>query len=84
MCRVLVPSGMVALSVNSIENPEYGTGELLEPDYYLIHAGRPKRYFSPKSLGELTTKFKIILLENSQGEVARNKSSDVRFIGQKV
>jgi SAM-dependent methyltransferase len=83
--RVLKPEGILAFLVNSTSDPEYGTGEQIEPDYYVIH-GIAKRFFSVDSTRTLTQHMNIFLLDN-HGETYKDNAAGVhnliRFIGAK-
>ncbi|MEK7152399.1 MAG: class I SAM-dependent methyltransferase [Patescibacteria group bacterium] len=83
--RVLKPGGILAFLVNSTDDPEYGTGTLLEPDFYQIEKAT-KRYFSIDTVNELVEKFDIKLLDN-HGETYKDRKKGVhnliRFIGKK-
>jgi SAM-dependent methyltransferase len=83
--RVLKGGGVLALLCNSTSDPEYGTGEKIESDYFLID-GKKKRYFSAESLGQFTESFRTIMLDN-QGKTHKDKAKGVanliRFVGSK-
>lgn len=84
--RVLKPNGVVALIVNSIEDPEYGTGKLLEKDYFELTPGDVKHFFSTNYMKELTKNFETIVLDN-QGTTHKDNAKGVfnliRFVGRK-
>lgn len=84
--RVLKQGGTLALLLNSINDPEYGTGTQLEPGYFEKGDMR-KRYFSSASLAGFVVDFKTIVLGEA-GETykdrAKGVSNLVRFIGTKV
>jgi SAM-dependent methyltransferase len=83
--RVLKPGGVFVYLANSTDDPEYGAGTVLEPDYYLIE-DNPKRYFSISSAQEFAEKFETILLDN-KGETYKDRAKGVhnliRYIGKK-
>ena len=83
--RVLKPGGIFAFFTNSTSDPEYGTGEQLEPDYFRIE-NMAKRYFSVESAGRFARDFSVILLDD-QGETYKDRAKGVhnliRFIGAK-
>lgn len=82
--RVLKRNGIVAVLVNSINDPEYGLGKKLEDDYYEILSGRPKRFFTVDSLKHFIGKFHILVLDNKGSDPRRNhKRSLIRFIGKR-
>ena len=62
--RVLKPNGIVAVLVNSTDDPEYGTGKPIGPDYYELAPGDVKHFYSQESLAKKTKIFKIIVLDN--------------------
>ncbi len=85
IARVLKPKGIVALLVNSTDDPEYGTGEQLEPDFFQI--GTPtKRFFTTASAAMFTKDFDAHLLDN-KGESYKDASKGIhgliRFVGKK-
>lgn len=57
---------------------------MLEEDYFEILPGRPKRYFTPESLGVFMRKFGTLVLDNKGADTRRNRRTGlVRFIGRK-
>lgn len=83
--RVLKPHGVCALLVNSIHDPEYGTGEKIEDDFYLMD-GVYKRFFSSKSLKTYLGKFENLILDehgSTYKDRAKSVSNLVRFVGEK-
>lgn len=85
--RVLKNRGLLIMLTNSTTDPEYGLGELIEPDYYFTD-NKKKRFFSTESLRELTKqKFDIVLLDN-QGETYKDSEKGVhnliRYVGEKI
>jgi SAM-dependent methyltransferase len=88
--RILRINGIFAFLVNSVNDPDYGTGTLIERDLYLIKeedGEGPKRYFSVKSTGLFVDKFKSVILDN-QGEAdfksERGIHNLIRFVGKKI
>ncbi len=85
MHRVLKTDGVVAILVNTTEDPEYSKGSKIEEDFFLVE-GISKRYFSVESLKEYVSAFKIIVLDNS-GETYKDAKKGVhgliRFVGRK-
>ncbi|HTH71977.1 MAG TPA: methyltransferase domain-containing protein [Candidatus Pristimantibacillus sp.] len=83
--RVLRPGGVLAFFTNSVDDPEYGTGPEIEPDYFMI-GGLAKRYFSVKTAGEYAKNFEVKLLDNN-GETYKDAAKGIhhliRFIGTK-
>ncbi len=83
--RVLKSGGVFAFFVNSIQDPEYGTGKEIEPDFFQINKAT-KRYFSIKSARELGRCFDIILLDDmgeTYKDAAKGVHNLIRFIGAK-
>ncbi len=84
--RILKPEGVFAFLANSIDDPEYSTGNLLEEDFFLINKVT-KRYFSIASARNFTQDFQISLLDNfgkTYKDEAKSISNLIRFIGNKV
>lgn len=84
--RILKPEGIFAFLANSISDPEYSTGNLLEEDFFLIDKVT-KRYFSISSTREFTQDFQISLLDNfgkTYKDEAKGVSNLIRFIGNKA
>lgn len=83
--RVLKPGGVVAILVNSVDDPEYGQGRKIEEDFFELKPGRPKRYFSVDSLKPFVEKFETVLLDDKGSDPRRShKDSLIRFIGKKL
>jgi SAM-dependent methyltransferase len=83
--RILRPGGIFAFLTNSINDPEYNTGYLLEKDFFQIGKAT-KRYFSVESTRRLTRSFQINLMDNlgqTYKDQAKGISHLIRFIGQK-
>lgn len=83
--RVLKPGGVFAFFVNSVNDPEYKTGEELEPDYFQIDK-TAKRYFSEASVREFAQWFDINLLDElgeTYKDTAKGVHNLVRFVGTK-
>jgi SAM-dependent methyltransferase len=83
--RVLKPGGVFAFFVNSIHDPQYGTGKKIEDNYFYVE-DKAKRFFSVESVRSLTRHFDVILLDDS-GETYKDQAKGVhgliRFIGTK-
>lgn len=83
--RVLKPGGIFAFFVNSTSDPEYGTGERLEEDFYFVE-DKAKRYMSVESARDFAKDFEVILADNN-GETYKDIDKGVhnliRFIGRK-
>ncbi|HEY1835685.1 MAG TPA: class I SAM-dependent methyltransferase [Candidatus Saccharimonadales bacterium] len=84
--RVLKPGGIVALFINSTSDPEYGSGEQIEPDFFQID-NVTKRYFNVKSTRKFISDFYEINLLDNFGETYKDAAKGVhnliRFIGTK-
>ena len=82
---ILRPGGVLALLVNSVNDPEYGQGRKLEENYFEID-GIKKRYFDLSTLRELTKRYHTLLCDDkgtSYKDHAKGISNLVRFIGKK-
>ena len=83
--RLLKKGGVFAFFVNSVNDPEYGTGKELEPDYFQIDK-TAKRYFSEKTAREFGQWFDINLLDElgeTYKDSAKGVHNLVRFVGVK-
>lgn len=85
--RVLKPGGIVALLVNSTNDPEFNTGQKIENLYFKMPYGIRKRFFDQNYLKQKSSQFKTLLLDNN-GETYKDRRIGVtnllRYIGQKV
>lgn len=83
--RVLKPGGVFAFLVNSINDPEYETGEKIEENYFETDGTR-KRYFSQKAAAEFGSQFEILVCDE-EGETYKDSAKGVhhlvRFVGVK-
>lgn len=83
--RVLKPGGIFAFFVNSINDPEYGTGEKIEEDVHFVE-GNPKRYFSKETAKNFAKDF-VPIIADENGETYKDRDKGVhnlvRFIGRK-
>jgi len=83
--RVLKPGGTLALLVNSVNDPQYKTGEMIEDDYFQIGKST-KRYFSKDTINDFTQRFSIVVADE-HGETYKDSAAGihnlVRFIGKK-
>lgn len=86
LARILKKGGTLALFVNSVHDPEYGTGTKIEEDYF-SNGNMKKRYFSTESLLGFIDGFQTLVL-NEEGETykdrAKGVSNLVQFIGRKT
>jgi SAM-dependent methyltransferase len=86
MRNILKVGGILALLVNSIDDPEIVKYQELEKDFYIDEDGLKKRFFSVKSLKEMLTGFEIILLNNlgiSRKDEVKNVSGLIRLVARK-
>lgn len=83
--RILKPGGVFAFFANSTNDPEYGTGKQIEPDFFQID-NVTKRYFSIVTARKYARHFEVNLLDDF-GETYKDSAKDVhnliRFIGRK-
>lgn len=83
--RVLKPGSVFAFLVNTVDDPEYGTGEQLEPDYFQIGQAA-KRYFNVETARNMMQWYDTILLDN-HGETYKDADKGIhnliRYIGTK-
>lgn len=83
--RVLKRGGVLAFLVNSVNDPEYKTGNVIEPDYFQIDK-TAKRYFSESTAREFTQYLQVNLLDElgeTYKDGAKGVHNLVRFIGTK-
>ncbi len=87
--RALKSGGVFAFLANSTHDPECGTGEEIEKDYFLIKEDEdegPKRYFSVESTKQFVNAFETVILDD-KGEAdfkaVRGVHNLIRFIGRK-
>jgi SAM-dependent methyltransferase len=83
--RILKPGGIFSFLTNSVSDPEYKTGEMLEEDFFQI--GKvTKRYFNIESVRRLTQNFQISLIDDL-GQTYKDRAKGIhhliRFIGSK-
>ena len=84
--RVLSPGGVLAVMVNNVADPEYGQGQKLEDDYYVLD-GKLKRFFSPESIAGFAEGFGTILAD-AEGETYKDAVKGVhhlvRYVGRRL
>jgi SAM-dependent methyltransferase len=83
--RILKPGGTFAFLTNSVDDPEYNTGDRIEKDFFKIDKVT-KRYFTTYSVYELTKGFEIDSLDNlgrTYKDEAKGITRLIRFIGHK-
>ena len=73
--RVLQSGGIFAFFVNAVTDPEYGTGEKIEDDYFLVD-DKAKRFFSVETARKFGKDFDIQLLDD-QGETYKDRAKGV-------
>ena len=84
--RLLKPQGIFAFLANSTDDPEYGSGEKIEEDFFKI-GDVSKRYFNIEFTKALTHNFEAKLIDNcgqTYKDNAKNVHHLIRFIGQKI
>lgn len=83
----LKPNGVLAFMVNTVEDPEIGEGEMLEPDYLMVD-GIKKRYFDVPTVEKLTSQGYEILLLDDRGTSYKDREKGItnliRFVGRKT
>jgi len=83
--RVLKKGGVLAALFNSHSDPEYGTGEKIEEDYFNINS-LPKRFFDVKSVLEFGERFTVVLVDDkgeSYKDNVKGIKNLIRFVGKK-
>lgn len=83
--EVLKPGGVFAMLVNSVNDPEHGTGVKVEEDFFTVD-GINKRYFDLATVRKLTQRYKPLLADEngtSYKDQAKGINNLVRFIGEK-
>lgn len=81
--NILKPGAIFATLVNTVEDSEFGKGTELDEHYYVAPSGLFKRFFTPETLSQFTTKFKTLLLDN-KGETYKDTEKNlIRFVGKK-
>ena len=86
MNRVLKKGGVIALMVNSVNDPEYDKSVASDEDI-IITKGLSKRYFSIESFKPFVKEFEVLLFDNNgrtPKDDAVNNSGMIQFIGKKV
>lgn len=82
--RVLKNGGIVAISVNSLQDLQVTDSKFLYDDLYEAQDGLVKRFYSEKTLERFTSdNFRTILLD-SKGETFKDDINLVRYIGKKI
>jgi SAM-dependent methyltransferase len=82
----LKPNGILAFFTNSVDDPEYNTGDKIEEHYFEIE-GIAKRYFDVDEAKKFAHRFNPLLADNN-GETYKDAAQGIhnliRFIGQKL
>ncbi|GAA2985134.1 hypothetical protein JCM13580A_03290 [Streptomyces drozdowiczii] len=82
--RLLRPGGLLCLMVNSVDDPEHGEGTQLGPDYYELEPGDRKRYFSRRTLHDLTGDLFLPYLLEQHGRTHKDPhQAFVRLIAER-
>ena len=84
--RVLKPNGILAILVNTCEDPEMTDPDFkeIETDFLENPAGIRKRYFSVSSMSDLTKDhFAEIILDNKGKTYKDDIETLIRFVGRK-
>ena len=83
--RILKPGGTLALLANSVNDPQYKTGEMIEDGYFKIGKST-KRFFSKTTVNEFTQRFNTVVSDEN-GETYKDSAKGihnlVRYIGKK-
>jgi len=84
--RILKPGGMAACLLNSIHDPDYHSGNEIEPGLIVIN-GIYKHYFSDATILPFINKFHVLVLDENgetyQDRGASNNKNLIRFVGKK-
>ena len=83
--RVLKSGGIFAFFTNSTSDPEYGSGETIEPDYFMVD-GVAKRYFTVQTASAYAETFDVKLADNNgetYKDLAKGVHNLIRYIGIK-
>ena len=82
--RVLKKGGILAVFVNSINDPEFNTGKRIEQELFEIE-GMTKRFFSKYSMDYFAQDFQVMLLDDkgrTYKDATKGVHNLVRFIGR--
>lgn len=82
--RVLKPGGIVAIFTNSVNDPEFNTGNRLEQELFEVD-GRMKRFFSIYSMDHFAKDFQVLLLDDkgkTYKDEAKGVKNLIRFVGR--
>lgn len=82
--RVLKPEGTIAVILNSVTDEEFGTGPVIEEDFFEIPGKGAKRFFRVETLKPFVEKFNETILDNKGSDMRRDqKEGLIRFIGKR-
>lgn len=85
--NIIKTGGILAVLVNSTDDPEIVDYQEIEKDYYIDDVELKKRFFSVESLKEMLVGFEIILLDNqgvSRKDEIKNVSGLIRLVAKKI
>lgn len=84
--RVLSPEGIIAILVNTVEDPEANEGTVIEENFIELPNGIRKRYFTVDYMKRKSRQFTPFILDN-KGQTYKDKAIGVnnliRFVGKK-
>ncbi len=84
----LKPKGILALLLNSTDDPDIPKGKKLEEDYVEFENGMKRRFFSVESVKGFTKDFFEPLVLDNKGETYKDRQKGInnliRFIGKKL
>ncbi len=83
--RILKKNGILAILVNTINDPEVAESEKIEEGYFLSPVGIKKRFFPVKYLRQLIgDRYQIEILDEN-GETYKDSIKNlIRFVGKKI
>jgi SAM-dependent methyltransferase len=82
--RILRPGGLLCVMVNSVDDPEHGEGRQLGPDYYELEPGDRKRYFSRRTLYDVTADLFVPYLLEQNGRTRKDHhQAFVRLVAER-
>jgi len=84
IANILKPGGVLALLLNTSDDPEVQNSKLSENGLYETPSGLVKRFYSTSDINKLTSdKFETIILDNN-GETYKDEIKTlIRYIGKK-
>jgi len=81
--EILKPGGILAIAVNSKNDPEIEGLVKIDEDYYENMGGLKKRFFDTESLAEMVEGFDLLLLDNKGGS-EKGDMELIRLVGRKI